>query len=343
MDEAEAIFAGLCAGPVDTAYDELQYIVHDSTDVHRVVLAHRAWALVDLIGLEHAHTLLRQSVRYCVDVEQRSVERGHPQPGIRAVLPRLMDQFGLAGLVPGDRQADDAWIAQMVRTVYDSTPDQAAEAAAAALAEGFSIEAVGEALSLAANELVLRDRAGRTHGDSIGVHASDSINAWRNIARAVGHRNALATMVTAAYHTCGGGSRRNGPPAEEPYPLSEHRSQITATEPDALLRETEAAIRENDQGRATAAIASYGELGHDPRPAYDLLLRYAVSEDGRLHAEKYYRTVSEEYATTRPAFRWRQLVALARVTASCYGYDREDQHGYRAPGYEEACRLLGVA
>ena len=45
---------------------------------------------------------------------------------------------------------------------------------------------------------------------------------------------------------------------------------------------------------------------------FDLLLRYATSEDGALHAEKYYRTVTEEFAAMRPAFQWGQLVALAR-------------------------------
>jgi hypothetical protein len=44
--------------------------------------------------------------------------------------------------------------------------------------------------------------------------------------------------------------------------------------------------------------------------------------------------VTEEFATSRPAFRWRQLVALARVTAS--------ECGFPAPGYAEACRLLKV-
>ena len=73
-----------------------------------------------------------------------------------------------------------------------------------------------------------------------------------------------------------------------------------------------------------------------------MLLKYAVSEDGRLHGEKYYHTVREEFRTIRPAFRWRQLVGLARVNASAYGYNREDKHGFRAGGYEEACRLLGV-
>jgi hypothetical protein len=67
-----------------------------------------------------------------------------------------------------------------------------------------------------------------------------------------------------------------------------------------------------------------------------------VSEDGRLHGEKYYQTVTEEFATTRPALRWRHVVGLARVTASAYGLNREDKPGHRAPVYEEACRLLNV-
>ena len=67
---------------------------------------------------------------------------------------------------------------------------------------------------------------------------------------------------------------------------------------------------------------------------FDLLLRYATSEFGALHAEKYYRTVSEEFVKTRAAFRWRQLVALARVTAS--------EYGNQAPGYQDARELLGL-
>src|SRR5262249_34298519 len=98
--------------------------------------------------------------------------------------------------------------------------------------------------------------------------------------------------------------------------------------------ETEAAIKEKDQARACALVHRYGELGHPAKAAFDLLLRFAVSEDGALHAEKYYRTVVEEFAASRPAFRWRHLAALARVTASEYGYP--------APGYAEACQLLKV-
>ena len=67
---------------------------------------------------------------------------------------------------------------------------------------------------------------------------------------------------------------------------------------------------------------------------FDLLLKFATSEDGALHAEKYYHTASAEFAVMRPAFRWGQLVALARVTAS--------EFGRKAAGYEEAKRLLNV-
>ena len=106
------------------------------------------------------------------------------------------------------------------------------------------------------------------------------------------------------------------------------------TDAGALLSETETAIKAKDQARAAALVHRYGGLGHSPRPLFDVLLRFATSEDGALHAEKYYRTVTEEFSAMRPAFKWRQLVALARVTASEYGFP--------APGYAEACRLLNV-
>ena len=76
---------------------------------------------------------------------------------------------------------------------------------------------------------------------------------------------------------------------------------------------------------------------------FELMLKYAVSEDGSLHAEKFYRTTVEEYAAARSAFRSRYLIALARVTASAYSMAQNDKKEGRAPGYDEACRLLKVS
>ena len=117
--------------------------------------------------------------------------------------------------------------------------------------------------------------------------------------------------------------------------LAEHYQKLRGSSPADLLKEADAAIRENDQARACAAVARYAESGQSARPVFDLMLQYAISEDGALRAEKFYRTVTEEFAATRPAFRWRQLLALARVTASEYGQP--------APGYAEAKGLLGIS
>lgn len=343
VDRAEAIFAGMAARSATDAFNDLQALVEDDTDVHRVVLAYRAWDVLGLTGKEHAHTTLRQSVRYCVNVEKQRTARGGSEPGIRSVLPKIIDQYNLTHRSIGTREADDTWVVNFCETLLRSTSAQAAEAVGAALADGFSLSSVGEALSLASTQQVLRDPGrtqafpgkpiGSVHGDSIGVHASDSMAAWRNIARVSQPRNALAGLVVAGYHL-GNGTGGRDFSRLLPYPLSEHRSQVTAEDAPGLLREMDGAIRENNQAHAAAVVQRYGERGHVSRPVFDLLLRYATSEDGALHAEKYYRTVSDEFARARKSTRWQHVVALARVTAS--------EYGKRADGYTQACDLLKV-
>jgi hypothetical protein len=176
---------------------------------------------------------------------------------------------------------------------------------------------------------------GSVHGDSIGVHACDSANAWRNMARASNPRNTVACLILGAYQVALDRVNRGGEFLHwTPRPRPEDLDAVRSVAPDALLRALESAIRANDQSRAAALAQRLGDAGGSPRPVFELLLGYAVSEDGALHAEKFYRTACEEFAATRPAYRWRQLVALARVTASAYGQP--------APGYAEACARLKV-
>jgi hypothetical protein len=332
INAAERTFAALAREPADELFNDLQLCVEDEMNVHRVVLVWRAREMLALAGKEQAQTLLRQSVRFCTT-------ECNPNPQeIRTVLPKLLDQYKLPGREAGRRKAEDAWVESLAHTVYGESRARAADAVAAALAEDMSPEDVGAAISLAANRLVLCDRGrqkaepgkpvGSVHGASVGVHACDSANAWRNIARVSNTRNTFASLICGAYHTAG----QNGGQHPDPYPPAEQREKVTTKDGESLLRDAEDAIRSQDQARAAAVVYRYGELKLPERPVFDLLLRYGISQDGALHAEKYYRTVTEEFATTRPAFRWRQLVALARVTASEYGYP--------APGYAEACRLL---
>ena len=64
--------------------------------------------MLELAGEQYAHTLLRQSVQFCVDSEQTMRDHQHPTPEVRATLPRLLDEYHLVGKPLGNRQADDA-------------------------------------------------------------------------------------------------------------------------------------------------------------------------------------------------------------------------------------------
>ena len=345
VDEAEQTFARLAQGSPEEAFNDLLIAVDDHTEVHRVVLPYRAWDLLGLIGKEQAHTLLRQSVRYCVKAESWPNQGGGDAP--KTILPKLLEQHKLLGRAPGDRKPDDGWVEQTSQAIFKSTPEEAAEVAAASLAEGILPAAVGEAITLAANQLILRDMGrsareevagkpiGSVHGDSIGVHACDSANAWRNMALVTNSRNCFACLILGAYQVAFDRSARGGDFLNwQPLPFERHLREIKSENAPDLLRDAEEAIRGNLQAKASAVAQRYGELGHEPRPLFDLLLRYAVSEDGSLHAEKFYRTVSEEFAAARAPYRWRHVVALARVTAS--------EFGRPAPGMAEARSLLKV-
>jgi hypothetical protein len=343
---AEHLLANAARVSPDEAFNQVLVAIEDGYEVHRVVMPHRSWELLDLVGKEHAETMLRQSVHYCVNLEKNAKFVDYVRPA-RELLPRLLDQYRLLSKPLGAREADDKTLEALSQTIFESTASLAAEAAAAALAEGFSPATVGEAISIAANQLVLRDSGrranmaskekpvGSVHGDSIGVHACDSINAWRNMSLVSNQRNSAACLIMAAFQVANDRTARGEDFADwQPYPVVEHFEKLKGTSAPDLLLEADGAIRENDQARACAAVARYAETGQSARPVFDLMLRYAISEDGALHAEKYYRTVSEEFASTRASFRWRQLVALARVTASEYGQP--------APGYAEARGLLGL-
>ncbi len=83
---------------------------------------------------------------------------------------------------------------------------------------------------------------------------------------------------------------------------------------------------------ACAAARRWCELDHPHDGLFAKLLGFAVSEDGALHAEKYFRTAQEEHATARSEQRERAVIALTRVMAS--------HAGFPAPGIAQARALL---
>ena len=340
---AEQIFATMMQRNADDGFNALLECVQDNPEVHRTVLPYRAWDLLDLVGKEHATTLLRMSLRYCLNAERyrRPEWDEHGK-----ILTRLLDEHKLLGREPGTRAMEDAVMEKLSMTIFSGTPEQAAGAVAAALAEGFDPQEIGEAISLAANQLVLRDHgrppewespgkpAGSVHGDSVGVHASDSVHAWRNLSQVSKGRNVFACLILGGWQV----ARDRGANGMqrflewEPMPAKRHISPATA--PEKLLAELDGHIRQNLQGHAAGVVHRCGQQGIAPDTVFKALLKFAVSEDGALHAEKYFQTTWDEFHRTRPAYRWRHLVGLARVTAS--------EFGRPAPGQAEARELLKV-
>lgn len=318
------------------AYEELQTFVRDDFNVHRVVLAWRAYDLLRLTGQDQAVTMMRLPVRFCIDEDGANARRGQAPNEIRALLPELMAQHGLDQRERGTRAADEAWIGRLADTVFSSDRASAARAVAAALAEGYDPEDVGASLSLAATRLLLQDPGqtkespgkpvGSVHGASVGVHASDAANAWRQIARVGSPANAFASLIAGAGHTAG----QSGLVGTQPH--DQDAEPCTLEKPDALLGEIAARVRARDQKGACQAARRYTALAHPPQDLFALLLGFAVSEDGALHAEKYFRTAQDEHGRARAAHRPLYLVALTRVMAS--------QQGFPAPGCEEARKLL---
>jgi len=264
LAEAEQAFANIPGTPED-ALNNLMYMVDDGAEVHRVVLVSRSWDLLNFVGQDKAHTMLRQSVHYCVKAEHPN-QKSWNQP-IRDMVPKLLDQYKLLSKKPGTKAGDESWINALCETIFKSTPQQAGEAVAAALAEGMDPVAVGEAISLAANLLVLRDEGrpkewsqpnkpvGSVHGDSIGVHACDSVAAWRNIARAGDTRTCVTSLILAGYQVARDkGARGDLFNKWENYPRAEHLEKVKAVSQGDLLKELGGAVRDKDQGRA-AAIA----------------------------------------------------------------------------------------
>ncbi|MEZ6040723.1 MAG: hypothetical protein R3C20_09460 [Planctomycetaceae bacterium] len=328
--------------PVD-ALNALVPLVLHNPEVHRTVLPFRAWDMQRIVGTEHAMTLLRQSLHYCLAQPQIYQREAWKKNG--DLLTSLLDEFRLLQNPPGSRMADDAKLEELTEYFSTCQPDDAARAAAMTLSEGFHPSVIAEAVSLAATRLVLRDAgrlpqwesvgkpAGCVHGDSPGVHASDTANAWRHMAKVTTGASAMACVIFSAWEIA---RDRTASPnlLNSPLPTERHLAELTSADPDRLLIQLEESIRQNQQAHATAIAYQYGQKGLPVDRIFSTLLKFAVSEDGALHAEKYFQTVQDEFASTRAAYRWQHVAALARVTASEYGHP--------APGQDEARQLLGV-
>lgn len=345
LNQSEQAFAPYVSQAPGYGIDALMEMVDDGADVHRIVLVAKSLELSGFVGTANAHTLLRQSVHYCVKNEP-ATSNDKQFEELRRVIPALLERHQLLSALKGTRRMDDAWVSSFCRSTLAATPAAAAEAVAMAPAEGINPEDIGEALALGSNHLVLRDQgrqgseiqpnkpAGSVHGDSTGVHSGDTTHAWRAIARAGNVRTLHSSLILAGYQLARDRSYRGAEIlTREPVYAGAAAEAARGVTRERIADELKVAISASLQARAAALVVRMGELGMDPAIAKGVLRKFATTEDGALHAEKFYRTTCDDFQNTRQSLRWTHLAGLARVTASAFGF--------KAAGVDEAASILG--
>ncbi len=200
------------------------------------------------------------------------------QPSRRSarVLPKLLDQYKLLGQQPGTRDGRRRLgRAAEPRSIYGGEPGAGRRRGRRGAGRG--LRAGGRRRGDLAGGQPARaarprprprtDSAGKpvgsVHGDSVGVHASDAANAWRNIA--AGQQPAQHGRQPDRRRVPHGRPERRAD-SRTPYPLAEHLEKVKATDAGRRCsRETEAAIQAQGPGPACAAGAPLRRAGPRPR------------------------------------------------------------------------------
>ena len=98
---AEQALAAVAKTSPEKALEAALMGVEDNHDVHTVVLPWRAFAMLDIVGRDHATTLLRQSVRQCAKQCADRKSRADEMAKARAILPGLLEKHRLPKDTPG--------------------------------------------------------------------------------------------------------------------------------------------------------------------------------------------------------------------------------------------------
>ena len=179
------------------AFNALQPAMQDDINVHRFVFAHRTYGLVGLArqGVR-LHACCGSACGSASITSRISIEHKQPESPIRALVPKLLDQYKLAGKTLGKRDPGDAAVDELASAIYNGPPDKSAEAVAAALADGIDPEVVGEAISLASNLLRAAAGAGQV-ADARRFGRRPFVRRHQRLAQHGPHRRAAARRSPA--------------------------------------------------------------------------------------------------------------------------------------------------
>jgi hypothetical protein len=312
-------------------------------DDHNFLYPVFTWRALEYFGWEYARYLARGPVRY---VTRR------PGPPSMQEVEDLVDEYGLLTrqlrVETGEDEtpAIEALSQEIGRcNIFSEIPAMLARA----LADGLSLQGVGEGMSLGGSNLFLRSQT----GNPMDVHLNTGANTRRYLLRQP--ELALRTKLHALLMWDTGpevllAQRQLAPDMQ---PEAERVEALSFRTQDELLDEIEELIdslpigerlpslglaswRCSEEVKHAAAMAQqYANYDYDPEVLVARLGKIACRDNfTEMHAFKHHQATYEEFYSTRPSLRWRHLVSAVQAAAI--------SHGRIQDVYEDAAEILHV-
>jgi hypothetical protein len=303
-------------------------IAKNQLDDHYFLFPVFTWRALEYLGWEYAKYIGRAPVRY--------ITRPTPPASLDDV-DGLIASFGLL-----ERDLRFATGEDETRVVTDladaigrvSQFGQIPELLARALADGLSLEGAGEALSVGGSTLFLRSQT----GNPMDVHINTGANTRRYLLRQPELSLRTKLQALLVWHTGPEVRMAQRMLAPDIQPEPDRVAALPPRGPEALVGEIEdligrlpvgerlpraglASWRSTDEVKHAAALAQqYASCGYAPEPLITALGKIACRDNfTEMHALKHHQATYEEFHTTRPALRWRHLVAAVQAAAISHG------------------------
>jgi len=303
-------------------------IPKNQLDDHYFLFPVFTWRALEYFGWEYAQYIGRAPVRYVT------------RPTAPASLDEVDGLIGKYDLL--DRQLrfetgedETAAITALADEIgrckdFAEIPEMLAHA----LADGLSLEGVGEGLSVGGSTLFLRSQT----GNPMDVHINTGANTRRYLLRQpeLSRRTKLRALLV--WHTGPEVRMAQRMLASDVQPEPERVASLPSRTQGGLLDAIETLIaslpagerlptanlaswRSTDEVKEAAALGQqYANCGYAPEALIAMLGKIACRDNfTEMHAFKHHQATYEEFHATRPSLRWRHLVAAVQAAAISHG------------------------
>ncbi len=303
-------------------------IPKNQLDDHYFLFPVFTWRALEYFGWEYAQYIGRAPVRYVT------------RPTAPASLDEVDGLIGTYDLL--DRQLrfetgedETAAITALADEIgrckdFAEIPEMLAHA----LADGLSLEGVGEGLSVGGSTLFLRSQT----GNPMDVHINTGANTRRYLLRQpeLSRRTKLRALLV--WHTGPEVRMAQRMLASDVQPEPERVGSLPSRTQGELLDAIETLIaslpagerlpkanlaswRSTDEVKEAAALGQqYANCGYAPEALITMLGKIACRDNfTEMHAFKHHQATYEEFHGTRPSLRWRHLVAAVQAAAISHG------------------------